>query len=52
MTDDPKQHTQKIKDVMQELVTHFGEDVGKAREPRDKVHFEMMEGLANGVQRP
>ena len=51
MADDPKQYTQKVKGMTQELVAHLREDVGKVEDLRAEALFEtpaeVMEGLMN-----
>lgn len=52
MADDPKQHTQKIKGMMQELVTHLREDVGKVEDPRAEALFETSAEVLEGLMTP
>jgi hypothetical protein len=47
---DPRHHTSKIKGMLDELINHLREDIGKINEPRAKVMFETTAEVLNGLK--
>ncbi|WP_315763458.1 MULTISPECIES: hypothetical protein [unclassified Bradyrhizobium] len=46
---DPRHHTQRMKQRLQETVTHLREDIGKVDEPQLKAMFETSAEVLNGL---
>ena len=46
---DPKHHTQKLKQRLQDTVTHLRQDIGKIDEPQLAAMFETSAEVLNGL---
>lgn len=46
---DPKHHTQKMKQRLQDTVTHLRQDIGKVDEPQLAAMFETSAEVLNGL---
>ena len=48
---DPRHHTQKMRDRMQEIIDHLREDIRKVDEPQFKAMFETAAEVMGGLQK-
>jgi hypothetical protein len=48
---DPRYHTQNVARMMEDLINHLREDVGKVDDPRAKALFEVSAEVLQGLQR-
>lgn len=48
---DPRHHTIKVKGMLDDLIAHVREDVGKVDEPQAKAMFETTAEVAEGLKR-
>lgn len=48
---DPRHHTSKLKDMLNEVADHAREDVGKIDEPKAQALFETMAEVCAGLAR-
>ncbi len=50
-TSDPRHHTQKMQQRLQEMMDHLRADVGKVDEPQLKAMFEMAAEVLGGLKK-
>ena len=48
---DPRYHTQNVGRMMEDLINHLREDVGKVDDPQAKALFEVSAEVLQGLQR-
>ncbi|MGA2793773.1 MAG: hypothetical protein ABSE69_09585 [Roseiarcus sp.] len=48
---DPRHHTHKVQQRLQEIITHLREDVGKVDEPQLKAMFETAAEVLGGLSK-